>query len=226
MRTALILLAMLAAPALAGAQTVWKWVDEQGVTHYSDRPMPGATKMELSVGRTGTVPPSAAPPSPTSSSRTTPTSGPRYSTIAITSPQPDETIVNTGGVVQVSVALEPALRSGHNLQLYLDGTLVEGALNATSYTLTEVPRGEHTLVAVITDQQGERLQSSEPVTFYVRQTSIANPPVGPALRNPPRPRPGRTSNKLPSTQPSYADLNGARTATVDPRTNRPPQKQR
>ena len=49
MRTTLLLLALLAGPALA-AQTVWKWVDSNGVTHYADRPVPGATRMELSGG--------------------------------------------------------------------------------------------------------------------------------------------------------------------------------
>lgn len=221
MRTVLLLLAMLAMPALANAQTVWKWVDEQGVTHYSDRPMPGATKMELSVGRTGTVspPPSTPRPSPRRSER----AGASYATLAITTPSQGESIVNTGGLVQVNVQLEPYLRPGHNLQVYFDGQLLEGASpNATSYSLMEVPRGEHTLQAVVTDSSGARLQSSDTVTFYVQQTSsIANPPVGPALRNPPRPR---ASNKMPARQPSYADLGGARTAKVDPRTNRPPKK--
>ncbi len=219
MRTVLLLLAMLATPALADAQTVWKWVDEQGVTHYSDRPTPGATKMELSVGGTGATesPPPAPLPSPRESSR----SGPPYTTIAITTPSQGESIVNTGGAVQVSVQLEPYLRPEHNLHVYLDGQRIEGSPNATSYSLSEVPRGEHTVEAVVTDRRGARLQSSGRVTFYVRQTSIANPPTGPTLRNSPRPR---ASNKLPPKQPSFADLSGTRTTTVDPRTNRPPKK--
>jgi hypothetical protein len=220
MRTVLLLLAMLAMPLLASAQSVWKWVDEQGVTHYSDRPMPGATRVELSVGRTGTVAPS--PPPPSRSTRRTDRDGPTYETLAITTPSQGESIVNTGGLVQVNVQLVPSLRTGHNLQVYFDGQLLEGSFpNATSYSLMEVPRGEHTLQAVVTDSRGARVQSSDSITFYVQQTSIANPPVGPALRNPPRPR---ASNKLRTQQPSYADLGGRRTAKVDPRTNRPPTK--
>ncbi len=49
MRTVLFLLAFLAIPAFA-AQVVWKWVDGDGVTHYSDRAVPGATRMEISGG--------------------------------------------------------------------------------------------------------------------------------------------------------------------------------
>lgn len=222
MRTVLLLLAMLVGPVLADAQTVWKWVDEHGVTHYSDRPMPGASRMELSVGKTGTVPPSAEPPAPPPSSARQP-AGPPYQVLSITSPASGESIVNTGGQVQVSVRVEPALRPGHSLDIYLDGQRAGGeASTATSRTLTEVPRGEHTLTAVVVDGRGNRVQESQRVTFYVRQTSIANPPVGPALRHPPRarPRPG-ASNKTAATQPSYADLNGARRLPIDPRTNRP-----
>ncbi len=56
--------------------------------------------------------------------------------------------------------------------------------------------------------------------FTVRQESVAQPPVGPALRPPPKPtpRPG-ASNKLPTSQATYAALNGGRTA-MDPVTNR------
>lgn len=221
MRTVVLLLAMLSAPALADTQTVWKWVDKEGVTHYSDRPMPGATKMELSTGNTTTTASPPPPPPPSRSSRQSEPSEVQYSTFAITSPAPGESIVNTGGVVQVDVQLEPRLQPGHTLQVYLDGRAIDGAPNGTSYSLTDVPRGEHTLVAVITDPRGTRLLSSEPVTFFVRQTSIAKPPVGPALRNPSRPRTGASvRNKLRSSQPTYADLNGAATKTVDPRTNR------
>ncbi|MFO7304602.1 MAG: DUF4124 domain-containing protein [Gammaproteobacteria bacterium] len=224
MRTVLLLLAMLAGPALAaGTQTVWKWVDEHGVTHYSDRPVPGASQMEVSVGKIGTVPPSPEPPPPLRPSTPEP-AGPPYEVLAITSPAPEEAIVNTAGQVQVSVRLEPALRPGHNLDIYLDGRRVESeSRTATSRTLTEVPRGEHTLVAVVFDGRGNRVQESEPVKFYVIQTSIAKPPVGPALRTPQqRARPGAANKRL-SAQPSYADLNGPRTLPVDPRTNLPVQ---
>lgn len=219
MRTALLLLAIVATPVLA-AQTVWKWVDERGVTHYSDRPMPGATKMELNV--TTSSPESTPPPAP---SNTTPRereqpSGPPYREFAIARPASGEHFINTGGVVEVTLQLDPYLQSGHSIALYLDGQLAADAGSELQYSLTEVPRGEHSLVAVITDQDGRRLQETAAVQFLVRQTSIANPPVGPALRPPPRPRPRGASNKLPTQQPSYATLNGGK-AQIDPKTNLP-----
>lgn len=221
MRTALLLLAMVATSAFAG-QTVWKWVDERGVTHYSDRPVPGATKMELNVGAP-TSDPAATPSYPANDGqddRQDVPSGPAYRDFEIWKPSDGDTLVNTGGAVQVNIRIEPELQPGHSLALYLDGVLVEGVGDALEYSLTEVPRGLHSLVAVINDRRGRRVQETAHVQFSVRQNSIANPPVGPALRPPPKPRPRGAANKLPSEQPSYAALQGSRPA-IDPATNLP-----
>jgi hypothetical protein len=222
MRTTLLLLAFLAGPALAG-QTVWKWVDSDGVTHYADRPVPGATRMELSTG--SSVPNADVPSysSSSSSSDSTPAeAGPAYRNFEIWKPSPEETIANTGGQVTVNVRTEPELRPGHSLYLYLDGRLVEGFPgNTTSFDLTEVPRGGHTVIATVSDSRGNKIQETERVVFYVQQASVAQPPTGPALRPPPKPQP-RAGNKMATSQPTYAALNpGAHNAKIDPTTNRP-----
>jgi hypothetical protein len=222
MRTALyVLLALTAVPAFAG-QTVWKWVDEKGVTHFSDQPVPGATKMELNSAPAPSSPtptPAYAPP-PT----TTRSTGPAYSRLVVESPQQNETIINSGGKMTVRLAMTPALASDHVVALYLDGTRLQGfPPNAMSHELSEVTRGTHTLKAVVSTTQGKVVQESPPTTFHVRQESIANPPVGPALRNPSKPRTG-AQNKPITTQPSYQALNGGR-AQIDPKTNLPVRTQ-
>jgi hypothetical protein len=226
MRTALLILIVCAAPAFA-AQAVWKWVDDKGLVHYSDRPVPGATRIEIATG-TRAEPAAEQAPAPEEQPPSTPAEPARtpYQTMQITSPGNDETIVNTAGQVTVQVQLEPGLQAGHALYVYLDGFLVEGfPTTGTSHTLTNVARGTHTLIATINDSRG-RFQESPPVTFSVRQASVANPPVGPSLRPPPKPRTNRSGNragnKLPSKQPSYADLNGAQ-PKINPATNLPVQ---
>lgn len=218
MRATLLLLVVLAAPALAN-QVVWKWVDKDGVTHYSDRPVAGATRVELNVGGSRGEPSATASGSSSTTSQSRPDAGPPYRNFEIWKPGNDETIPNTGGQVAVNIRVDPALQPGHTLHLYLDGRLVQGfADNTLEYELQEVPRGTHSLVAVI-NSRGTRVQETAPVTFHVRQQSVAQPPVGPALRPPPKPQP-RGANKLPSTQPSYAAVNGQR-ALIDPATNAP-----
>ena len=221
MRTALyVLLALTTVPAFAG-QAVWKWVDEKGVTHFSDQPVPGATKMELN---SAPAPSPAATPAYTPPPTTTRSTGPAYSRLAIESPSQDESVVNSGGKVTVRLALTPALAQDHVVALYLDGARVQDfPPNATSHELSEVTRGTHTLKAVVTTPQGEVIQESRPSTFHVRQESIAKPPVGPNLRNPAKPRTS-AGNKLRTTQPSYQALNGGR-AQIDPDTNLPVKTQ-
>jgi len=221
MRTTLLLLALLAGPAFAG-HTVWKWVDAQGVTHYSDQPVPGATRMELNTSSPSSSSAAASYGTSSDSARQDENSGPPYRNLEIWKPSPEETIPNTGGRVTINVRIEPALQPGHSLFLYLDGrALDQFPGNTQSFELTDVARGTHTAVAVVVNQRGDRLQESAPVTFYVRQESVAQPPTGPALRPPPKPQP-RAGNKANTSQPTYAALTATPpTAAVDPVTNRP-----
>jgi hypothetical protein len=183
MRTALILLVLLAAPALAG-QTVWKWVDEKGVTHYSDQPVPGAQRVEITTSKAGTVTGGLG----TTSGDVVRPSFPGYR-LAIQKPSNEETIVNTAGTVDVRLAIEPNPQPGHALYLYLDGKRVpDFPSNAVQFTLRDIPRGTHSLGAVVEDARGVRIQETW-ASFTVRQESIANPPVGPTLRPPPKPQP-------------------------------------
>jgi len=56
----------------------------------------------------------------------------------------------------------------------LDGSRVEGlSPTATSATLDNLDRGEHTLAAQVSDATGNTLITSAPVTFYVRIPSEA-----------------------------------------------------
>ncbi|MGH8236353.1 MAG: DUF4124 domain-containing protein [Steroidobacteraceae bacterium] len=224
MRTAHLLLLAFAALGLsnlglsstASAGDVWKWVDAKGVTHYSDQPVPGATKVEVRAGNVAdarSVAPVVSEPAP-------PPAAEHYRTLAIVQPQNGQSIINTAGQVSVGIAIEPALQPLHRLSLYLDGKAVTGfPRNTLSYALTEVPRGTHNVNAVVTDQSGKTILESSPVEFTVRQESIAQPPVGPSKKPPPKPQP-RAGNKVLTTQPSYGALNGGHPA-IDPATNRP-----
>lgn len=218
MRTALLLLLALAASGLSGtasASDVYKWVDERGVTHYSDQPVPGATKIEVRSGNISQAPAASVPS--TSSAASDADAAQSYRDFEIYRPEVDEAIINTGGQVGVEIRMDPKVLPLHTLSLYLDGKLVTGfPRNSLSYTLTEVPRGVHSVTAIITDQSGKTIRETSPVGFTVRQESIANPPVGPTLRPPPKPQPRAGANK----QPSYGELNGMRPA-VNPATNLP-----
>lgn len=172
---------LVAGPAYADA---FRWVDEFGVVHYSDRPVEGAERIELDVRPT----PASATPSRSPASATTPnaavpsrsaaasaqtvqTTG--YQTLEIVRPQLGETLWNIGSVLTVSMRSSPALQSGHRVQLLYDGQrradLVSDSLDIV---VNNVYRGEHTLQAEIIDANGEVVMQSRTKRFYVQQSSI------------------------------------------------------
>jgi hypothetical protein len=175
-------IALVLAGSMALAQA-YRWVDENGVIHYSDRPQPGAEEVELESPPAVDTPPRSQASRP---ARTPP--GARgfegdadevtvgYDTLDIASPAAEETLWNIGGVLNVSLDLQPDLKEGHQLRVYFDGNPQQ--VNSTQFQLQEVWRGVHNLQAEVLDQNGQLLIRSQPSRFYVQQTTIVNPRGG------------------------------------------------
>ena len=169
-RTIIVLLGLLvAAGAFADAYT---WTDESGVVHYSDRPQPGAKQIDLAGSKSSRPrPTTAAVPTGDNSAdeqAETPTFG--YDSIEIASPASEETLWNVEGVVSVSLAITPALRPGHQVRLYFDGT--PQTVSGASFQLQEVWRGVHNLQAEVIDETGTLMIRSRPSRFYIQQNTV------------------------------------------------------
>ena len=165
--TSLLSAAALAAPA-------WTWVDAQGRRHYSDRPVEGATQIELSETQTfgGDVPRASSSPAAAASGESDAPAAVSYSVLDILSPTQQETLHNIEGNLSVRIATNPGLQSGHRIDAILDGQRRELGARSLDFSLPEVFRGEHTLQVVIVDSAGTEVTRSAPVTFFVRQTSV------------------------------------------------------
>jgi hypothetical protein len=167
-----------AALAIAGAALgqAYKWVDEDGVVHYSDRPHAGAEEIQLpsNNSRTRTT---YTPPPRTPVTSTTQADEPEeeeafsYETVTIASPAAEETLWNIEGILNVTVNLSPGLAQGHRVRVYFDGTpqLVSGL----NFQIPEVYRGAHNVQVEILDQTGKLMIRSLPNRFYVQQNTIA-----------------------------------------------------
>jgi hypothetical protein len=162
--TGVLLLAALL--GTAHAQQVWKWVDKNGLTHYSDQPAPGATRVDLHV-QTYDSEQGAIPTSPTSTTRKAKAPATERN-VRITQPSNDETINGTGGTLTVTVQPEPALQAREAILLTMDGQPVAEPGAATSFTVNEVPRGTHTLAVSIVDAKGEAIAHGESVQFHMQ----------------------------------------------------------
>jgi hypothetical protein len=193
MRKCLILLFAFTTTSVSGAPA-WTWVDANGQVHYSDRPVPGAKQVDLPGAQGfGSAPRSQTPAAAATGSTNRQADaaaaekpGPvaqRYRAFNVVSPKQQETLWNVGGVVNVQVELDPPLQPNHKLDVYLDGELKNLNSTGTTLALDEVPRGIHSVQAVVLDQNGTEVVRSLATTFMVQQTSIQNP------QNPQRPRP-------------------------------------
>jgi hypothetical protein len=194
MNTRLLLLGCLLAFSVQAQETkreLWMWKDANGVTQYSDRPVAGATRVEL----TGvTKPPSAAPapaavaPAGRSTVRAPAKAVVQYQALEIWQPAQDESFFGADASVTVRLRSEPDLAPGDRLVLSLDGRRVEGRTDSYEFQLANLPRGAHSLQAAIVDELDNAKITSEPRVFHVRLPTVNEPrAVGPNLRPPPPP---------------------------------------
>jgi hypothetical protein len=152
---------------------VYKWVDEQGVVHYTDKPPsegaqptrlpalqtykggtnPSLNRFDKRGGRSGG---GAAP-----------------ANIDIVTPSHDETFRDR--TVPVAVMVTPQLKAGQKLVYLLDGVPVSEPTDQTSYAMTDVDRGTHTVGVTIIDEAGNEHGSAPPVTVHVKPPQVDNP---------------------------------------------------
>ncbi|MBV8878044.1 MAG: DUF4124 domain-containing protein [Gammaproteobacteria bacterium] len=171
---AFTLMFVLCSLALAGA-TVYRWVDENGVVHFSDQPHANAEKLHVNAAQTykssgpdnataagGGGAQSSAPPAP-------------YRGCAIVQPQDDQAFANIDSLTVV-VQTDPQLHSGDKVYVSVDGQGLNGG-NPTGpqFVLSPVDRGTHTAQAQVKDSGGAVQCQTPPVTFHVQQNSVLNP---------------------------------------------------
>jgi hypothetical protein len=167
-------LSLLAAFAVQAA-VVYKWVDADGVVHFSDQYSPGAEKIYTSSPSAAAA---ASAQGAAAGSRQAPkgaaASGLGFSEFSIASPVNDQTFFGDD-VIAVHLDLAPGLKPSQSITWHLNGKQLEFPPDATSFPLPHLDRGAYTLAATITDQETSESQSSNSVTFYVRQPSALAP---------------------------------------------------
>ena len=169
---ATFLLIALVLPVLA-AET-WRWKDENGVVHYSDRPLPGAERVEVAApnlekAATGSQAPSTprpAQPAP---------AGFRYTECIVQAPGKDQ-VFNAVDAVTASVRISPALQRDHRVQVILDGNVYAAwPERALTGKLEAIQRGTHTLRVLVLDAGKKAVCEGPAISFHVRQPSVLAP---------------------------------------------------
>jgi hypothetical protein len=189
MKRLLILLVLITGTVQA---EIYKSQNENGEWIYSDKPSPRAEPMKLPPLST------YAPSTPSSHFTSTPKqeSEDVYKSMVFVEPENNATIRSNEGVVDVSVRIEPLLKSqqGHKIQFYVDETPYGAPGAGLKLTLKNVERGSHVLSARVLNTEGELVYSAGSVTFHVHKQSVNQPN---RVTPPPLPKP----QPLPKSQP-------------------------
>jgi len=191
----LLILAGLAMSLAAASQEIYRWVDKDGIVHYSDQP--GSSNAELinviepngyeGAEAAGDNSVSSADTSGNGSGTVSP-----YQSLSIVSPTPDQVFFGADAVVTVSADLQGTLHPDHQVVFFVNGNRKEAT--GLSTELTGLDRGTYFLRASILDQNGDPVITSQQITFHVRQPSINSPqsPQAPKPAKPPKPTPKPT----------------------------------
>ena len=148
----------------AGA-TIYQWTNEKGITVYSDQYRQGAKEVKLNPIQSLSGKEKETPPAAVQS--TTPKF--EYKTLTMLEPTPAQYIRDNQGIVQVKSSIEPDLQGDDSIQPLLDGKPFGTPQRAVAFSLTEVPRGEHTLQLQLQDKDGNSLLDSNSVTFFIQR---------------------------------------------------------
>lgn len=159
------------------AQTIHRWVDSNGIVHFSDQ----ATAVQSAETIQVSVPAPSSTPSPQNSGDAATNNQAEGSStspinLALTSPLENETIRANNGSIPFSVTLTPAPSQPYQLEVLLDGATVLTLNNQLSGTLNDVARGMHQIIVKAVDGNGKLLASSKPTTFYLFRVSVVTLP--------------------------------------------------
>jgi hypothetical protein len=160
--------------AVAQTTTTYRWVDAQGVVHYSDTPHPGAQVIQLPSAQTYRAPPPPSAASKAAAAATQEDPASPYQSCGIAEPAPEASLFAPESV-PISVSIAPGLRPGDQVVVTADGTVLEPTAAALQYQVAAPDRGAHTVTAIVRDPDGKPVCRAVPVTFYVQRPSLLSP---------------------------------------------------
>jgi hypothetical protein len=152
--------------------TTYRWVDAQGVVHYSDTPQPGAELLKIHPAQTYSASPTSSQPNGRAVEEK---AGAVYQVCSVQHPSAEQSFFAPENIT-VSLNLQPTLRSEDHVAVTLDGAPLEPLDDSpTHFRISDPDRGAHTLSVSVRDASGSVVCNSPSVTFYVQRPSRLTP---------------------------------------------------
>ena len=168
----LTLMILLIAVSLISHATVYKWIDKDGIVHYSDEPVNNSEVVQFKSNTQNLVTPLPSQTmSITNDNQEEITPSTQY-TIGIRTPREEETIRDNNGDITIMANISPDLRSGDVLVILMDDRVMGTAQTTPIFHLKNIPRGEHVFVVKVVAQNGKQLASSLPRKIYLHRAIV------------------------------------------------------
>lgn len=179
----LLLILFFSIYAINAQAALYKYKNKDGEIIYSDKPpYAGANEMTPPFVQSTPAVKYKAKPKPEAPVAKEEV---RYHKLEMAQPTPDETIRSNEGNITINLALAPDLdiNSGHYINYYLDGKIINKRAQSPSATYQNVDRGTHNLKAEVRNKKGKLLKSTPIVTVHLHRFSKlhkkATPPPSP-----------------------------------------------
>ncbi|GIU19131.1 MULTISPECIES: DUF4124 domain-containing protein [unclassified Shewanella] len=173
MRVGLALLLLLVATLAHG--TVYKWVDENGKVHFSDKPVKNAEVVELKENTQNNIKLPEVTALPSSRPDTDKDSEKIKYAVQIISPSEEESIRDNEGNLTIIANVEPQLSSAHELALFMDGQQIGNTQQHGIFKLNNIDRGEHNFVVKVLSKDGKQLASTPARKVFLHRTTVNGP---------------------------------------------------
>lgn len=160
----------------ASAATVYSWVDENGVTHFTDAPpsnkkhtsMHFAEPTVVTSEEAQALSPQITAKLPSAEKDPQAPEIKAASAVSITSPQQEATVRDNQGIIIVSVETNQPLSDQQHLLLLIDGQAVGSPQKKPLWQLNNVDRGEHQLKVQLLNN-GKVIASSKSITVFLHR---------------------------------------------------------
>jgi hypothetical protein len=162
--------------SLPVAAQIYKYTDANGNTAYSNQPPDGIKAETVELPPLNSIEPAAPRPGSAQSAPGAQAEQPQaaYSTLELTDLPTDEALRANNGTFTIGVRIEPRLRSGHLMQLLVDGNPYGQPSNIPRFQVINIDRGEHSFAVAVQDAQGI-LQQSPTITLTVQRVHVNRP---------------------------------------------------
>ena len=150
---------------------VYTYIDADGNRVFTDQPRRNAKKVEIAPTNRVDQPTKA----PSRASKAKPAASPifHYQLLRILAPEPDSTIRDIEGNLNVTVSNDPELQPDHLYRLLLDSKPYGEPTRSPVFPLKNIDRGTHQLSVEIIDQYGRVLERTPNQPFHLVRISLA-----------------------------------------------------